>query len=102
MGLQTALIVGAGLGLSASVARKCHEREMTVALAARDTVKLSALSEEIDAKCYTCDVRDPSSVIDLFSALDVETGPPNFVLYNPSLVFYIPHNHRNDYIFLSF
>ena len=41
---QSALIVGAGQGLSASVARKCAERGMTVALAARDTAKLSDLS----------------------------------------------------------
>ena len=81
---QSALIVGAGPGLSASVARKCAERGMTVALAARDTAKLSALAGETGAKTHACDASDPGSVADLFAALDADMGTPNLVLYNPS------------------
>ena len=81
---QSALIVGAGQGLSASVARKCAERGMAVALAARDTAKLSDLVSEIGASSFVCDASDPVSVADLFAQLDVSTGTPNLVLYNPS------------------
>ena len=44
MAQQSALIVGAGPGLSASVARKCAQRGMAVALGARDTAKLAGLA----------------------------------------------------------
>ena len=64
---QSALIVGAGQGLSASVARKCAERGMAVALAARDTAKLSDLVSEIGASSFVCDASDPVSVADLFA-----------------------------------
>ena len=81
---QTALIVGAGHGLSASLARKCVQRGMTVILAARDIRKLSDLIEEIGAKAHICDASDPKSVTELFSALDLDGVIPNLVLYNPS------------------
>ena len=81
---QTALIVGAGHGLSASLARKCHQRGMAVILAARDITKLSDLSEDIGAKAHICDASDPKSVSELFSALDSDGTIPNLVLYNPS------------------
>ena len=81
---QTALIVGAGPGLSASIARKCRERGMAVALAARNTEKLSELCSQIDASAYTCDACDPNSVRDLFNDIDAELGPLDLVVYNPS------------------
>lgn len=81
---QSALIVGAGPGLSASVARKCAARGMAVALAARDTAKLSGLAGETGAKTYACDASDPASVANLFAGTDADMGTPNLVLYNPS------------------
>ena len=81
---KIALIVGAGFGLSASVARKCGERGMAVALAARNTQKLAGIIEETSAKAYDCDVSDPDSVFNLFATIDSEMGTPSFVLYNPS------------------
>ena len=84
MSVQTALIVGAGHGLSASLARKCHQRGMAVTLAARDITKLSYLREDIGAKAHICDASDPKSVSELFSALDSDGIIPNLVLYNPS------------------
>ena len=40
---ETALIVGAGAGLSASLARRFAAEDVRVAIAARDTDKLSGL-----------------------------------------------------------
>ena len=81
---QTALIVGAGYGLSASLARKCHQRGMAVILAARDIRKLTDLRNDIGAKTLSCDASDSQSVAELFSALDFDGRTPNLVVYNPS------------------
>ena len=87
---QTALIVGAGPGLSASVARKCRQRGMNVALAARNSEKLLELCNQIDARAYTCDVSDPNTVKNLFNVIDAEFGPPDLVVYNPSYRHHAP------------
>ena len=44
---ESVLIVGAGSGLSASLARLCKSKGMKVVLAARDTEKLKKLKKEI-------------------------------------------------------
>ena len=53
---KVALIVGAGSGLSAALARRCAARGMIVQLAARNTAKLGVLADEINASVYCCDV----------------------------------------------
>jgi len=79
-----ALIVGAGKGLSASLARACAKRGMKVALAARDTEKLVALARETGAKTYACDAAEPAGVETLFKSLDKDLGVPTLVVYNAS------------------
>ena len=56
------LIVGAGTGLSASLARKFSGVGIQIALASRDTKKLSNLVNELGAVVYNCDTSDPKSV----------------------------------------
>lgn len=77
----TALIVGAGSGLSASLARKCAAAGMRVALAARTIEKLEALGKETSARSYACDASVPAEVDSLFAALK---AVPDLVVYNPS------------------
>ena len=77
---ELALIVGAGSGLSASLARKCAAAGMRVALAARHVGKLDALAAETQARAIACDAADPAQVEALFAAID----PPDLVVYNPS------------------
>ncbi|HEY1310300.1 MAG TPA: SDR family NAD(P)-dependent oxidoreductase, partial [Pseudolabrys sp.] len=77
------LIVGAGTGLSASLARAFAKAALKVALAARSTDKLAALAQETDAKVYQCDASDPAQVDKLFAALDA-AGAPDVVVYNAS------------------
>jgi NAD(P)-dependent dehydrogenase (short-subunit alcohol dehydrogenase family) len=79
-----ALIVGAGKGLSASLARACAKRGMKVALAARNTEKLAALVAETGAKAYACDASQPAAVQVLFRSLDADLGAPALVVYNAS------------------
>ncbi len=52
---KTALIVGAGEGLSASLARLFAREKINVALAARKIEKLGALCGETGAHAYACD-----------------------------------------------
>ncbi len=75
-----ALIVGAGSGLSASLARKCAAAGMRVALAARNPSKLGALAHETKAAVHACDASQLSEVQALFAAVDA----PELVIYNPS------------------
>src|SRR5207247_8478049 len=75
-----ALIVGAGSGLSASLARKCAAAGMRVVLAARNVGKLDALAKETKAALHGCDASDPKQVEALFAAIDA----PELVVYNPS------------------
>lgn len=81
---EIAVIVGAGSGLSASLARRFAEEGMAVALAARDTGKLDALCAETGAKAYPCDAADPDSVAALFDAVDADLGAPDVAVYNAS------------------
>ena len=81
---EVALIVGAGEGLSASLARLCAKQGMQVAVAARNPDKLSALCAETGATAYACDVIDETSVDAVFDAVVAEMGVPNLVVYNPS------------------
>ena len=75
-----ALIVGAGSGLSASLARKCAAAGMRVALAARNVAKLQSLERETRASLHACDATDAAQVEALFKAIDA----PELVVYNPS------------------
>jgi NAD(P)-dependent dehydrogenase (short-subunit alcohol dehydrogenase family) len=80
---QHALIVGAGFGLSASVARVFAKAGMKISLAARDTGKLDALAKETNARVYTCNANDRAQVDRLFAELD-SAGVPDVVVYNAS------------------
>ena len=55
---ESVLIVGAGSGLSASLARLCNSNGMKVVLAARNIKKLDSIKEEINAETLSCDVGD--------------------------------------------
>jgi NADP-dependent 3-hydroxy acid dehydrogenase YdfG len=64
---STALIVGAGPGISASVARGLAAAGLKVGLAARNVGKLEALASEIGAATFTADAGDATSVERLFA-----------------------------------
>ena len=78
------IIVGAGFGLSFSLARLFHKEGMKVSLAARNIDKLKELSSKIDANIYQCDSSEVSEVENLFNILDTQIGTPDLVIYNPS------------------
>ena len=82
---ESVMIIGAGSGLSASLARLCASKNMTVILAARNINKLKELKKEINAITYQCDASSIESVSNLFKETDKIIGIPNLVIYNPSL-----------------
>jgi len=81
---RTALIVGAGSGLSASLARLFASNGMKVALAARSVDKLSALAAETGAQRVACDAAQEAEVEKLFTAVASGIGTPDVVVYNAS------------------
>jgi NAD(P)-dependent dehydrogenase (short-subunit alcohol dehydrogenase family) len=81
---QTALIVGAGNGLSASLARRLSQERIRVAVAARNIDKLAALSSEVGAEAFACNAVDPDDVARLFEAVEKRIGAPDIVVYNAS------------------
>ncbi len=83
MNYQSVLIVGAGSGLSSSLARAFAKAGLKIALAARSTDKLTALAQETGAKVHQCDASDRAQVDKLFAALDA-AGAPDVVVYNAS------------------
>ena len=82
---ERALIIGAGGGLSASLARAFTAAGLRVGLAARGTEKLSGLGQELGATTHPCDASRPAEVEALFTAMEAALdGPPDVVVYNAS------------------
>jgi len=84
MAAERALIVGAGSGLSASLARLCKREGMAVVLAARDTGKLAGLVEETGATAISCDASKADDVARLFGQVDAGGSGLDLVVYNAS------------------
>ena len=76
---KSALIVGAGAGLSSSLAFQCKNSGMHVALAARDIGKLKSISEKTGASLHKCDASKIEDVNLLFEELDAKSGTPDLV-----------------------
>jgi len=81
---NTALIVGAGAGLSASLARALAKDRIKVALAARTTGDLDPLVKETGARAFGCDATERTQVEKLFADVDATLGAPDIVIYNAS------------------
>lgn len=79
---KTALIVGAGEGLSASLARLLSRENIRVALASRKIEKLGALCQETGARAYACNAADADDVARLFGLVEREIAAPDLVVYN--------------------
>jgi len=82
---RSALIVGAGVGISAALARRLTALGVKVGLAARDIGKLAPLAAETGAVAFEADAADASSVAGLFEQASAGMGEPEIVVYNASL-----------------
>src|SRR5271169_2335489 len=81
---RTALIVGVGSGLSASLARIFVKSGMRVALAARRADNLATLAKETGAAAFSCDATNRDAVAKLFVDVEAAVGTPDVVVYNAS------------------
>jgi NAD(P)-dependent dehydrogenase (short-subunit alcohol dehydrogenase family) len=81
---RAALIVGAGSGISASVARGLASAGLKVGLVARNVEKLAPLAAETGAQTFAVDASDRAAVARLFTDADSRLGEPDVVLYNAS------------------
>ena len=81
---KTALIVGVGSGLSASLARIFTKAGLKVALAARRAANLATLAQETGAKSFACDSTSRTDVAKLFADVEAALGAPDVVVYNAS------------------
>jgi len=81
---RTALILGAGAGISASLARALTKAGLKVALAARNSQKLAALAAETGASTYSVNALEPGEVAKLFETVSGTLGEPDVVIYNAS------------------
>jgi NAD(P)-dependent dehydrogenase (short-subunit alcohol dehydrogenase family) len=81
---RSALIVGTGPGLSASLARLFARQGLAVAVAARQTDRLAALAKETGAAVHKCNAADAKDVAALFETVEAKSGAPDVVVYNAS------------------
>ena len=79
---RTALIIGAGVGISASLARAFAREGLKVGLVARDPSKLEKLAGETGASVFSADASQPAAVAQLFADVDARLGEPDVVVYN--------------------
>jgi NAD(P)-dependent dehydrogenase (short-subunit alcohol dehydrogenase family) len=79
---STALIIGAGPGISASFARAVTTEGVKVGLAARSIEKVSRLASEIGAETFAADATDSDAVTALFDHMEGKLGAIDVVLYN--------------------
>ena len=85
MSNEIALVVGAGKGLSASLARTLYTDGMKVILAARNVEKLETIGSEVNATLIKCDASDTNQVEQLFEQIDDLYDHIDLVVYNPSV-----------------
>jgi NAD(P)-dependent dehydrogenase (short-subunit alcohol dehydrogenase family) len=79
---RAALIIGAGPGVGASLARRFSAAGLKVAIAARSTPSLAAIAGETGAEAFAADATDPESVARLFAAAEAKLGEIDVVVYN--------------------
>jgi NAD(P)-dependent dehydrogenase (short-subunit alcohol dehydrogenase family) len=81
---EVVLIVGAGEGLSASLARRFAREGARIVLAARTPAKLREVAADARAQVVRCDATVPTDVEALFAECDAGPGAPDVVVYNAS------------------
>ncbi len=81
---ETAVIVGAGPGLGAALARRFARAGMNVAAARRNPDKLAALVKELGAqvRAYSCDATDERAVRKLFADITSEFWTLRLAVFN--------------------
>lgn len=77
-----AIIVGAGSGLSAAIARAAAADGFKLVLAARDIAKLAPMVAEMGARAIAADASDAVAVERMFAVAERDFGVPELVVFN--------------------
>jgi NAD(P)-dependent dehydrogenase (short-subunit alcohol dehydrogenase family) len=80
--LGSAVIVGAGPGLGASLARRAGREGFTVFMSSRNETRLQTLAKEIGGHAIACDATREADVEKLFGEVSRSHGAPRLVIYN--------------------
>ncbi|SAK60098.1 short chain dehydrogenase/reductase family oxidoreductase [Caballeronia fortuita] len=80
----SALIIGAGPGISGSLTRRLRAENIPVVIAARNIDKLANLVDETGAIALPVDASDASAMHTLFAQTESRIGAPEIVVYNAS------------------
>ncbi|WP_433946697.1 SDR family NAD(P)-dependent oxidoreductase [Paenibacillus sp. SN-8-1] len=85
------VIVGAGPGVSAAVARKFGSNGFRVVLVARNPLSLEVLASElrdqsIEAYTVAADASKPESISEAFQTIREQHGTPDVLLYNAAFI----------------
>jgi NAD(P)-dependent dehydrogenase (short-subunit alcohol dehydrogenase family) len=81
---RCALIVGAGQGLGAALARRFSASGLGVALASRNPEALGNVCSETGARAFRCDATRAAEVARLFDEVEAAVCEPDVVVYNAS------------------
>ena len=81
---RSALIIGAGPGISASLTRLLRAADIHVVIAARNVDKLAPLTKETGAIALPVNAGNAHEVERLFSEAEARIGAPEIVVYNAS------------------
>jgi len=81
---RSALIIGAGPGISASLTRLLRAADIPVVIAARNVDKLAPLTKETGAIALPVNAGNAHEVKRLFSEAEARIGAPEIVVYNAS------------------
>jgi len=80
--LGIAVIVGAGPGLGAALARRAGREGLTVFMSSRNEKRLQSLAKEIGGRAVACDATRETDVEKLFGEVARSEGAPRLVVYN--------------------
>jgi NAD(P)-dependent dehydrogenase (short-subunit alcohol dehydrogenase family) len=81
---KVAIVIGAGPGLGAAVARRFAREGFKVGVVARKRETVEPLAQEIAGRAYTADTTDAAQVAKLFAEARADLGPPDVLIYNAS------------------
>jgi NAD(P)-dependent dehydrogenase (short-subunit alcohol dehydrogenase family) len=81
---RSALIIGAGPGISASLTRLLRAADIPVVVASRHVDRLAQLANQTGAIALPVDAAEAAQVERLFAETDARIGAPELVVYNAS------------------
>jgi len=81
---KIAIVIGAGPGLGAAVARRFAREGFQVGIVARKRETVEPIAQAVGGRAYAADATDAAQVAKLFAQIRDELGAPDVLIYNAS------------------